>query len=120
MMLSRFARTRSRAGYGSGDGVYYLLGDHLNSTAVVVDETGTAQAQQYYYPYGGNRGAAPSDLTAKRFTGQYQEAGLAGVEGLYYYNARWYDPALGRFVQADTLVPEPGNPQAYNRYAYVW
>jgi hypothetical protein len=36
-----------------------------------------------------------------------------------YYNARWYDPALGRFAQADTLVPEPGNPIAWDRYAYV-
>ena len=28
------------------------------------------------------------------------------------------DPALGRFTQADTIVPQPGNPQALNRYAY--
>jgi hypothetical protein len=27
---------------------------------------------------------------------------------------------LGRFISADTLVPEPGNPQALNRYAYVY
>ncbi len=39
--------------------------------------------------------------------------------GLMNYNARWYDPALGRFVQADTLIPQPGNPQAWDRYAYV-
>jgi len=26
---------------------------------------------------------------------------------------------LGRFVSADTVVPEPGNPQAFNRYSYV-
>ncbi len=26
---------------------------------------------------------------------------------------------LGRFTQPDTLVPEPGNPQALNRYAYT-
>ncbi len=26
---------------------------------------------------------------------------------------------LGRFISADTLVPEPGNPQSLNRYAYV-
>ncbi len=26
---------------------------------------------------------------------------------------------LGRFVQPDTIVPEPGNPQSLNRYAYV-
>jgi len=25
---------------------------------------------------------------------------------------------LGRFIQPDTIVPEPGNPQALNRYSY--
>ncbi len=34
-----------------------------------------------------------------------------------YYNARWYDPSLGRFAQADALVP--GGVQGYDRYAYV-
>ena len=96
------------------------MDDQLHSTTAIVDATGTLQAQQYYYPYGANRGGAQSDLTDKRFTGQYHESGLAGVEGLYYYNARWYDPALARFAQADTLVPEPGNPQSLNRYAYVY
>jgi hypothetical protein len=36
-----------------------------------------------------------------------------------YYDARWYDPALGRFVSPDTLVSDPSNPQSLNRYAYV-
>jgi hypothetical protein len=36
-----------------------------------------------------------------------------------YYRARFYHPALGRFVSADTIVPEPGNPQDFNRYSYV-
>ena len=39
--------------------------------------------------------------------------------GLYFYNARYYDPALGRFISADTIVPQPGNPQSLNRYSYV-
>ncbi|MFZ1549804.1 MAG: RHS repeat-associated core domain-containing protein, partial [Anaerolineae bacterium] len=39
--------------------------------------------------------------------------------GLYFYNARYYDPALGRFTQADTLIPQPQNPQSLNRYAYA-
>ena len=39
--------------------------------------------------------------------------------GLYYYGARWYDSALGRFIQADTLIPDPGSSAAYDRYAYV-
>ncbi|MCE7980175.1 MAG: hypothetical protein DYG89_03215 [Caldilinea sp. CFX5] len=48
-------------------------------------------------------------------TGQREEAGL----GLYYYGARWYDPALGRFIQPDTIVPNPGDVQSFDRYAYV-
>ena len=34
-------------------------------------------------------------------------------------NARYYLPDVGRFVSADTIVPEPGNPQSFNRYAYT-
>jgi RHS repeat-associated protein len=52
----------------------------------------------------------------RRFTGQRWEQGL----GLYDYRARFYDPTLGRFLQPDPIVPEPGNPQALNRYAYVY
>jgi len=75
--------------------------------------------REYYYPYGGNRGATFSDWTTKRFTGQYHESGLPGGEGLSYYNARWYDAQLGRFVSADTVAPDPGDPQALDRLAYV-
>ncbi len=42
------------------------------------------------------------------------------VLGLYDYRARYYHPALGRFISADPVVPEPGNPQSLNRYAYVY
>ena len=54
--------------------------------------------------------------TDRRFTGQRWEANL----GLYDYQARFYDPTLGRFLQPDPLVPEPGDPRALNRYAYVY
>ncbi|MDH5507445.1 MAG: hypothetical protein OEZ02_09505, partial [Anaerolineae bacterium] len=40
--------------------------------------------------------------------------------GLYFYGSRWYDPSLGRFTQADTLVPEKYNPAAFDHYAYVY
>jgi hypothetical protein len=37
-----------------------------------------------------------------------------------FYVSRWYDPSLGRFVQADTLIPESTQgTQAWDRYAYV-
>ena len=36
---------------------------------------------------------------------------------MYYYGARWYDPAVGRFVQADTIIPR--GVQGLDRYAYT-
>ncbi len=57
-------------------------------------------------------GGVPTDY---RYTGQRQEEGL----GLYRMGARWYDPALARWLSADTLVPGAWEPQALNRYSYV-
>ncbi|MEJ5312640.1 MAG: RHS repeat-associated core domain-containing protein, partial [Anaerolineae bacterium] len=48
------------------------------------------------------------------FTGQRADA-----TGLMFYQARYYSAALGRFIQADTMVPSPANPQSLNRYSYV-
>jgi len=48
-------------------------------------------------------------------SGQRLEAEI----GLYFYNARFYDATLGRFSQADTIIPGAGNPLALDRYAYV-
>jgi RHS repeat-associated protein len=56
-------------------------------------------------------GTLPTDFT---FTGQRSES-----FGLMDYQARYYDPVLGRFVQTDTLVPSPSDPQSLNRYSYV-
>ena len=109
-----------RTAYASNNGISYMLGDQLGSTSVIVGQNGTAQATNYYYPFGGNRGgAAFSTLTTKRFTGQYHESGLPGGEGLSYYGARWYDAQLGRFASADTIVPDPSDPQSLNRFSHV-
>ncbi len=72
--------------------------------------------RQLYHPYGTVRhseGTLPTDFT---FTGQRADAST----GLMDSRARYYHPGLGRFISADPLVPEPGNPQALNRYAYVF
>ena len=56
-----------------------------------------------------------SPKTSYRYTGQRWDSGT----GLYWHRSRWYDPKRARFIQPDTIVPEPGNPQSLNRYAYV-
>ena len=35
-----------------------------------------------------------------------------------FYGARWYDPSIGHFLQADTIIPNPWNPLDFDRYAY--
>jgi len=30
-----------------------------------------------------------------------------------------YDPALGRFIQPDSIIPDPGSAKGFDRYAYV-
>mgnify|MGYP005846566911 CR=1 FL=1 len=98
-----------------GSTLYWLLTDHLGSTAITANSSGSKYAELRYKAWGEMRYTYGTTPTAYKFTGQR----LDNSVGLYYYGARYYDPALGRFVQADTLVPEPGNPQALNRYAYV-
>jgi RHS repeat-associated protein len=82
--------------------LYWLLKDHLGSTAVVVDASGTVTGERRYLAYGDTRAISGTVPTRYGFTGQREES----LVGLYFYNARWYDPVLRRLVQADTVVPE--------------
>ncbi|RMG91888.1 MAG: hypothetical protein D6706_17755 [Chloroflexi bacterium] len=70
-----------------------------------------------YLPFGGYRaGSSPNPITSHAYTSQRENMEI----GLYYYNARYYAPTLARFLSADTLVPDPANPQSFNRYSYVF
>ena len=44
---------------------------------------------------------------------------MADSVGLINMNGRWYDPTLGRMMQADPTVSMPENLQSFNRYSYV-
>ncbi len=94
--------------------VYYLHSDHLGSASLVTTSGGAVHSQQRYTPYGAPRwssGTLPTDYT---FTGQRAES-----FGLMDYNARYYSPVMGRFISPDTIVPNPANPQLFNRYSYA-
>jgi len=100
---------------GSGER-RFLLADHLGTNAVEVNETSGAVTEQYYLPFGDLRGSSSNGLgTDRTYTGQTADPST----GLMFYNARYYLPALRRFISADTIVPDPGNPQDLNRYTYV-
>jgi RHS repeat-associated protein len=95
----------------------YLHGDHLGSIGAVAGSGGALLDMTRFLPFGGYRpGSAPSQsITDRDFTGQRENMEL----GLLYYNARFYAPGLGRFISTDTIIPNPADPQSYNRYSYV-
>ena len=78
----------------NGSDLMYIHQDHLSGTSVMTTDNGTVINSIKYYPYGGTRaGDVPTD---KKFTGQR----LDGT-GLYFYNARYYDPVIGGFNDTD-------------------
>jgi RHS repeat-associated protein len=94
--------------------LYYLSGDHLGSASLTTSSIGTLLSTNGYQPFGASRFSTGVKPTDKDFTGQ-----LLDGTGLHFYNARYYDSLIGRFISADTIVPEPGGSQGFNRYAYV-
>ena len=95
--------------------INYLLGDHLGSQAITTNSSGVKSAEVRYYPWGNTRYTSGTTPTTFKFTGQRLESGI----GLYFYNARWYDSYLNRWIQPDTDVPESQDPQVLDRYIYA-
>ena len=94
----------------------YILGDHLGGTSAIVNTMGQKVAENWYLPFGEVRYSNGTLPTGYTYTGQYSNT---ADFGWMYYKARWYDPALGRFNQADTIIPKAENPQSWDRYSYV-
>ncbi len=107
--------TRIAVRTGVNGTLNFLLGDHLGSQAITTNSSGTRTGEIRYFPWGTERYTYGATPTTYHFTGQRLESSL----GLYYYGARWYDPAVGRFTSPDTLIPEQQGVQAWDRYAYT-
>jgi len=94
-------------------GRVFLHGDHLGSVSVATDNDRRVVSRQDYTPWGEARGGDITQTTLD-FTGQRKDG-----TGLLYYGARYYDPARGQFLSADSVAPQKENPQTRNRYSYV-
>ncbi|VEN72620.1 conserved membrane hypothetical protein [Candidatus Desulfarcum epimagneticum] len=107
----------------TGGTVHYFHKDHLGSSSVTTDgrflgmpPANRAQAVETseYMPFGSMRAHTGSVVSDYKFTDQELDTST----GLYNYDARLYDPVIGRFVTPDTIVPDVYNPQSLNRYSY--
>lgn len=106
----------SGAATGTADTVWFHA-DHLTSTRLMTDASGAKVAHYDYAIFGEKTHESGTKAAAnqKGFTSHEHDDEL----GLIYMKARYYDPVLGRFISPDSIIPEPGDPQSWNRYAYV-
>ena len=96
------------------DGLRFVYPDHLGSSSRLADAKGNQVKAIWYMPFGASA-REQGDATARyRFNGKEKDD-----SGLYYYGARYYDESLGRFLAADSMLPDVYDPQQLNRFAYV-
>ena len=112
---------------GGGNGtVQYLHPEHLGRIGQITNASKGLVQDLYFRPYdggvrwsaNGNFGPSGNASTRRSYTGQYEEASQ-WMGSLMDYKARFYSPYLNRWLQPDTIVPNPGNPQHLNRFSYA-
>jgi len=76
---------------------YYVLKDHLGSTRVVFNTSGTPQSAYDFDVYGTTKRATENITIPYKFTGQEFDVDM----GLYNFRARMYDTTLAAFYATD-------------------
>ncbi len=112
--------------------VEYWHKDHLGSLVATTDHAGAVTARYAYDPFGKRRqtngnydafGTLVVDWAPNSNGGT--DRGYTGHEhlddvGIVHMNGRLFDPLIGRFMQGDPLIQDPGNLQNFDRYAYCY
>jgi len=111
-----------RDGFGTPLGLhnagsdFHLVLDNLGSVVAVVNTAGAVVARYSYDPYGKAVSVDESGLSQPNII-RYTGGALDQTTGLTKLGQRYYDPALGRFTQQDSVAllacPQDGNLYAY-------
>ncbi len=85
----------------------YFLADGLGSTTDLLDGSANVTASYRYDVFGAIRSQTGSSPNQWLFTGEQRDSDSS----MYYLRARYYDPAIGRFLSQDPAGA--GHPYAY-------
>jgi len=104
--------------------VNYVVSDHLGSTGSVTDSSGTVIERNSFDAWGLRRNANGTDASTCNSVTSQITRGFTGQEHIdatcaINMNARLYDPSIGRFFSADSIVSNALNGQSFNRFSYV-
>jgi RHS repeat-associated protein len=105
----RYGNLRTRGGLLNYH--YDALGNVTNLT----DRIGEEIARYRFDAFGGMFAGPLAPYSFQGITGKEYDP----KSGLVNFGARWYDPAVGRFTQADTFKGFAFNPTTQHPYAYV-
>jgi len=97
------------------DTVTYVYTDPQGTPLVEADAQGNVIARYDYTPYGNAVASLGSPANGPGYTGHVNDP----ETGLVYMQARYYVPAVGRFLSIDPSKPTPGNVFNFNRNAYA-
>ena len=97
---------------GGTSGTTTIVADHHGTGQVQVAQGSNTVHRRYMDPYGGQRGAVPTWTGDHGFLDKPTDA-----TGLVQIGARYYDPALGKFVSVDPVL-DATDPQQWAPYSY--
>lgn len=98
------------------DNIVYYTSNNIGSTVMLTNNSGNKLNEYMYTPYGelwvskdySVENSSSNTLVSRLFTGQQFDK----ETGLYYYNARYYDPQVGSFLKPDPAM------DGLNHYSY--
>ena len=90
--------------------VYYYHTDQIGTVRAITDQSGKVIFTADYLAFGAKFVSNGDFDETHGFTGKEYDSDT----GLYYYNARWYDSELGRFISEDDPAADPNNPNLYS------
>ena len=89
--------------------VYYFINNAQGTPVLIVDQQGRIVSRINLDEWGNPNPVMNADAREINYTGKK----LDPESGLYYFNQRYYDPSVGRFVTEDPAQ------QAFNPYLYA-
>ena len=107
-------------GFKRGDSEYYYIRNGQGDIIGILDSSGTQIVSYVYDSWGklvsisGSQADTIGETNPFRYRGYYYDT----ETGLYYLQSRYYDPEVGRFINADSVMGVNGDIHTYNLFAY--